>query len=179
MGYRHGVTARLFAVQARSWNSRVTVGFHSPGFNPAAHRAAGGAQQRSETIGSGLAADHLDVFLFAQAKPAGFAVIPALFPIPGNVLIGSAKARGRRAKSVPDAEPLSAVLRRESESGPCTVTFDASGVTRFDSALPAFVLRCREIAVEHGAPVDTATLPEGVRRLFALALARTTGERTT
>lgn len=72
--------------------------------------------------------------------------------------------------SVPDAEPLDKAL--EGTPGVREVVFDSTGVTRFDSALPAYLLRCKEIADTRMAVIDTTTMPEGVRRLLALALAR-------
>ena len=76
-----------------------------------------------------------------------------------------------RAKfAVPSAAFLDEALARD--GAPKRVAFDAEAVTGFDSALPAFVLRCKRIAAEYDAEVDTATLPEGVLRLLRLALAR-------
>jgi phospholipid/cholesterol/gamma-HCH transport system permease protein len=71
---------------------------------------------------------------------------------------------------VPDASPLDGVLKKNPAVR--TLLFDAAGVTRYDSALPAYLLRCKEIAEENSATIDIATLPEGVRRLLSLALAR-------
>lgn len=73
-------------------------------------------------------------------------------------------------EGVPDAAALGEAL--DARPGVREVVFDASGVGRFDSALPAYLLRCREEAAARGAALDTAALPEGVRRLYRLALAR-------
>lgn len=78
--------------------------------------------------------------------------------------------------AVPDAGPLAGEL--DMTPGVSSVIFDSSGVTRFDSALPAYLLRCKEIADLRSVSIDTTTLPEGVRRLLSLALARSVKEET-
>lgn len=71
---------------------------------------------------------------------------------------------------LPDAEFVEDALAKD--AAPRLVTFDAEAVTGFDSALPAFILRCRRIADRYDATVDITTLPPGVLRLLKLALAR-------
>ncbi len=76
-----------------------------------------------------------------------------------------------RAKSgVPDAAFLETALT--AEGAPRRVLLDAEAVSAFDSALPAFALRCRRIADAHDAVVDMRTMPPGALRLIKLALAR-------
>lgn len=88
----------------------------------------------------------------------------------GRALVVRLSGEWRARASVPDASFLEAALA--AENPPRRIVFDAEGVTAFDSALPAFVLRCRRIATAHEAEVDTSGLPEGVLRLLRLALAR-------
>jgi phospholipid/cholesterol/gamma-HCH transport system permease protein len=52
---------------------------------------------------------------------------------------------------------------------PTRITFDLADLGEWDSGLMTFVLRVGELASERKIPLDEATLPEGLRRLLALA----------
>lgn len=52
---------------------------------------------------------------------------------------------------------------------PLRIAFEARGLGNWDTALPVFLRAVQGIARRHGVPVDGAGLPEGVRRLLALA----------
>jgi phospholipid/cholesterol/gamma-HCH transport system permease protein len=52
---------------------------------------------------------------------------------------------------------------------PPRVAFDLAGLERWDSSLISFVVGIGQRAAERKIPVATATLPDGVRRLLALA----------
>jgi phospholipid/cholesterol/gamma-HCH transport system permease protein len=54
---------------------------------------------------------------------------------------------------------------------PLLVTFDASGLTRWDSSLLTFLLKVLAGSASAGVAVDRAGLPHGVRRLLALTTA--------
>ncbi len=70
----------------------------------------------------------------------------------------------RLGQALPDpAEALRPDTRR--------IAFDASGLTEWDSGLVSFLTRLSEAAKAAGAEIDPAGLPEGARRLVALALA--------
>jgi phospholipid/cholesterol/gamma-HCH transport system permease protein len=62
-------------------------------------------------------------------------------------------------------------VRAASESGVRRVSFDADGLTAWDSALPSFLLRLREACQAAGLACDWSTLPDGVERLLELASA--------
>src|SRR6185436_6537402 len=61
--------------------------------------------------------------------------------------------------------------RLTSPQAPRRVTFDAAGLDEWDSGLLTFLLRVIALAERHGIAVDRQGLPEGVRRLLALATA--------
>lgn len=52
---------------------------------------------------------------------------------------------------------------------PRRLAFDLSGLGPWDSGLMSFVIRVGGVAREHGIAIDEETLPEGLRRLLALA----------
>jgi phospholipid/cholesterol/gamma-HCH transport system permease protein len=52
---------------------------------------------------------------------------------------------------------------------PTRVAFDFAGLDRWDSGLVGFAVGVSELAAERKIPVDVDTLPDGVRRLVALA----------
>lgn len=52
---------------------------------------------------------------------------------------------------------------------PARIAFDTSGLADWDTALPVFLRAVQVIARRRNVPVDAAGLPEGVRRLLALA----------
>jgi phospholipid/cholesterol/gamma-HCH transport system permease protein len=68
--------------------------------------------------------------------------------------------------ALPSAEPLERAL---AVSPVRTVAFDTGEVTAWDSGLVAFALRIVRHASERGVAVERAGLPEGVKRLLALA----------
>jgi phospholipid/cholesterol/gamma-HCH transport system permease protein len=49
------------------------------------------------------------------------------------------------------------------------LTFDATALGAWDSSLLVFLVQCQDFCDEHGLRLDTATLPEQVPRLLALA----------
>jgi phospholipid/cholesterol/gamma-HCH transport system permease protein len=59
---------------------------------------------------------------------------------------------------------------------PKKVAFDLADLGPWDSGLMSFVIRVGELAAERKIPLDEATLPEGLRRLLALA-ARVPGQK--
>jgi phospholipid/cholesterol/gamma-HCH transport system permease protein len=65
--------------------------------------------------------------------------------------------------------PLADVDRALGADAPTTVRFDAQGLTGWDSSVLAFLASASKLARGRGIPVDTAGLPEGLRRLLALA----------
>ncbi len=75
----------------------------------------------------------------------------------------------RIADGLPSAEAVRGALGRV--GGSPRVTLDAGHVAGWDSALVTFVLQLVTVCREAGAPVDLAGLPEGLRRLIALATA--------
>ena len=52
---------------------------------------------------------------------------------------------------------------------PARIAFDLGGLGPWDSGLMSFVIRVGELARERQIPLDEATLPDGLRRLLALA----------
>ena len=71
-----------------------------------------------------------------------------------------------------DRPPAAEVDRRlASTPPPRRVVFDAEGLEDWDSGLLTFLLQVIAAAGERGVEVDRAGLPEGVRRLLALATA--------
>ncbi len=52
---------------------------------------------------------------------------------------------------------------------PTRLAFDLGGLGPWDSGLMSFVIRAGELAAERKVPLDEATLPDGLRRLLALA----------
>jgi phospholipid/cholesterol/gamma-HCH transport system permease protein len=68
--------------------------------------------------------------------------------------------------------PVDEVDRRlTSQRAPRRVAFDAAGLDEWDSGLLTFLLRVIALAERHGIVVDRHGLPDGVRRLLALATA--------
>lgn len=106
-------------------------------------------------------------FLRKPKSPECAAIISA--PEAGRLVVRLEGAWTAR-ESIPDAGPLDAALATSPRVK--SVVFDAAGVKKFDSALPAYLMRCLEIAKMHGATLDTTALPEAVKRLMTLALAR-------
>jgi phospholipid/cholesterol/gamma-HCH transport system permease protein len=81
--------------------------------------------------------------------------------------------RLRGGWGVDDPLPTTAAVEAAIAQGR-TVTrllVDATGVTAWGTALPVFLRAVQCVAAAHGIPVDTPGLPEGVRRLLALAAA--------
>ena len=72
------------------------------------------------------------------------------------------------AGGVPSTEE---VEREVGGSPPARLTFDASGITVWDSGLLTFLLRVLDFAAERRIATDPRGLPEGVVRLLALARA--------
>ncbi|MCC6849279.1 MAG: ABC transporter permease [Deltaproteobacteria bacterium] len=66
----------------------------------------------------------------------------------------------------PSAEVARALATSPS---PTRLAFDFQGLGPWDSGLISFVLRAGELAADRRVPLDEATLPEGLRRLLALA----------
>jgi len=68
--------------------------------------------------------------------------------------------------------PSTAEVEREvGGSPPAKLTFDASGITVWDSGLLTFLLRVLDFAAERRIAADPGGLPEGIVRLLALARA--------
>ena len=69
--------------------------------------------------------------------------------------------------------PAAAAVERQLESGrtPRRVGFEAAGLTAWDSGLLTFLLQVCSATERRGIEVDRSGLPEGVRRLLALATA--------
>ncbi len=67
--------------------------------------------------------------------------------------------------------PPVAAVERALATGPppSRLTFDLAGLGPWDSGLMSFVIRAGDIAAERRIPIDEASLPEGLRRLLALA----------
>lgn len=103
-----------------------------------------------------------------EPRPPG--CVAEIRPAESGRLVVRLSGEWTSRSGVPDAAPLGEALT--GSPGIKTVVFDASRVTRFDSVLPAYLLRCGEEIAAHGAESDMTALPEGVRRLLALALAR-------
>ncbi len=70
---------------------------------------------------------------------------------------------------VPSVEPVRAALERTEPPG--RIRLQAAGVEPWDSSLVAFVYQVAALAAERGVVVDAGALPDGVRRLLALATA--------
>ncbi len=70
--------------------------------------------------------------------------------------------------TLPDAQPVLEAIGRAPK--PARLSFEASGVTLWDSRLLAFSLRVVRLAGEAGVAVDTSGLPEGAGSLLDLAL---------
>ncbi len=70
--------------------------------------------------------------------------------------------------TLPDAQPVREAVAKTPK--PAGLSFDASGVTRWDSRLLAFCLEVVRQAGEAGVAVDTSGLPEGAGDLLNLAL---------
>lgn len=68
---------------------------------------------------------------------------------------------------VPSAGPVAEALAREAPGG---IVLDAGAVQRWDSALVTFAHAVALLASARGIPLDASGLPEGARRLLALAL---------
>lgn len=71
-------------------------------------------------------------------------------------------------QTLPEPE---AAAGRIQELGCRSVRFDTGRVTRWDSGLLVFLLRLEHLLSEHGIGIDHEGLPEGVRRMLALAAA--------
>src|SRR5580765_4401673 len=52
---------------------------------------------------------------------------------------------------------------------PTRIAFDLANLGPWDSGLMSFVIRVGELAAERKIPLDEQTLPDGLRRLLALA----------
>ncbi len=72
-----------------------------------------------------------------------------------------------------DELPSVAHVRDQIAAGPSTrrLAFDTAGVTAWDTGLLTFVVRLLEENANAGIEADRAGLPEGARRLLALAAA--------
>lgn len=68
----------------------------------------------------------------------------------------------------PDA---GAVVSRLTAAPPERIDFDAAGLGQWDTALPAMLVTLRRESEAAGVAIDDAGLPEGARRLLALAFA--------
>lgn len=75
----------------------------------------------------------------------------------------------RIADGLPSADAVRGALGRL--SGSPRITLDAAHVATWDSALVTFVLQLLALGREAGAAVDLGGLPDGLRRLIALATA--------
>jgi phospholipid/cholesterol/gamma-HCH transport system permease protein len=65
--------------------------------------------------------------------------------------------------------PLADVERELAGPAPAAIGFETENLTMWDSSVLAFLAGTSKLARERGVPVDTAGLPEGLRRLLALA----------
>jgi phospholipid/cholesterol/gamma-HCH transport system permease protein len=65
--------------------------------------------------------------------------------------------------------PSVAEAEREIASGSRRVSFDASGLEGWDTSLLTFLTQVTALGEQHKVDIDRAGLPEGVRRLLALA----------
>jgi phospholipid/cholesterol/gamma-HCH transport system permease protein len=65
--------------------------------------------------------------------------------------------------------PLADVARELSAATPSAVAFDTGALTSWDSSVLAFLAGTSKLARQKGVPVDASGLPEGLRRLLALA----------
>jgi phospholipid/cholesterol/gamma-HCH transport system permease protein len=81
------------------------------------------------------------------------------------VLAGSWLLSDRRPLADDVMEPL------QTRAGIHTISFDGSAITRWDSSLLTFLARIYRQADEHSIRIDPAGLPEGARRMMALATA--------
>jgi phospholipid/cholesterol/gamma-HCH transport system permease protein len=68
--------------------------------------------------------------------------------------------------------PLAPVLQHlQAQPAPTKIAFDAHDLQGWDSSLVSFLLDLHNHATVHQIPIDTDALPEGVRKLLALATA--------
>lgn len=65
--------------------------------------------------------------------------------------------------------PLAEVEREIGGSAPAAIAFDTEGLTAWDSSVLAFLAGTSDLARERGIPIETGGLPDGLRRLLALA----------
>jgi phospholipid/cholesterol/gamma-HCH transport system permease protein len=72
----------------------------------------------------------------------------------------------RIGRKLPARAPVEAALAAGSVR---SLAFDTDGLGAWDSGFLAFVMRIRAICKEHGVVLDGRGLPEGVRRLMAMA----------
>jgi phospholipid/cholesterol/gamma-HCH transport system permease protein len=86
----------------------------------------------------------------------------------GTLRVGLA-GRWSLADGVPSPEPVRAAL--DSEPRPSRILFRDGGLAAWDSSLLAFVHAIAALGAERGVAVDTHELPDGARRLLALAAA--------
>ncbi|MDQ7832510.1 MAG: ABC transporter permease [Desulfovibrionaceae bacterium] len=70
--------------------------------------------------------------------------------------------------TIPDVQAVAAALQGSEK--PASLTFEAAGVTGWDSRLLAFCLRIMRLAEAAGVAVDTSGLPEGAGSLMDLAV---------
>ena len=68
--------------------------------------------------------------------------------------------------------PLDPIRERLQQLGRgAKVRVDAAGIGHWDSVLPSFLMRVRELGVAHGVEFETHNLPDGAVRLVRLAIA--------
>ena len=103
-------------------------------------------------------------------KPKSTECAATILPAEAGRIVVRLEGVWTARESLPDAALLDAALAVE--PGVKAVVVDASGVTKYDSALPAYLLRCKAVAEGRGALLDVSALPESVKRLIALALTR-------
>lgn len=71
------------------------------------------------------------------------------------------------AEGIPPTEPVREAI--DSEPRPSAARFTAEQLTSWDSSLLAFVHSVAALCAERSIPIDTGALPDGARRLLALA----------
>src|SRR5204862_6177443 len=101
----------------------------------------------------------------APAPPAGL----ALEASGGSTLLVRLSGAWTTAVRRPPGDEVG--RRLESDPKPRRVAFDTAGLADWDSGLLTFLLQVIAAARDRGVEVDREGLPEGVRRLLALATA--------
>jgi phospholipid/cholesterol/gamma-HCH transport system permease protein len=89
-----------------------------------------------------------------------------LVQTPDRAVVIALDGRWQLASSISDTEAILATLARDV---PARVGFTSQGLDSWDTSLLLFARRVHAVCQAHGCPVDDSGLPEGVRRMLALA----------